>query len=199
MFYVAKKPVGFTLIELLIVVAIIAILAAIAVPNFLEAQTRAKISRVMSDLRTYDTAASTYRIDHNKFPPTWRTTQTRKWMTKYLTTPIAYIHTALPDPFNTVATLEEDRYIVAWGKDYFTASTSGEPVDINLTHWPRTFVNFPNISNGTRMSKDDFFFMFSLGPDQKFDVSDPVFPTPVAVYDATNGTISRGDITRISG
>ena len=43
---------AFTLIELLIVVAIIAILAAIAVPNFLEAQTRAKVSRTMADIHT---------------------------------------------------------------------------------------------------------------------------------------------------
>ncbi len=60
------KP-GFTLIELLIVVAIIAILAAIAVPNFLEAQTRAKVSRAKADMRSMATAAETYYIDHNMF------------------------------------------------------------------------------------------------------------------------------------
>ena len=47
---------AFTLIELLIVVAIIAILAAIAVPNFLEAQTRAKVARSVADIRTLATA-----------------------------------------------------------------------------------------------------------------------------------------------
>ena len=56
-------PKAFTLIELLIVVAIIAILAAIAVPNFLEAQTRSKISRVRSDLRSLATALESYCVD----------------------------------------------------------------------------------------------------------------------------------------
>ncbi len=59
---------GFTLIELLIVVAIIAILAAIAVPNFLEAQTRAKVSRVQADQRSIATAVEFYRIDHTNYP-----------------------------------------------------------------------------------------------------------------------------------
>ena len=59
---------GFTLIELLIVVAIIAILAAIAIPNFLQAQTRAKVSRAEADMRSVATAIESYYIDHNMYP-----------------------------------------------------------------------------------------------------------------------------------
>jgi len=59
---------GFTLIELLIVVAIIAILAAIAIPNFLQAQVRAKVSRVQSDMRSIATAIETYYVDRNVYP-----------------------------------------------------------------------------------------------------------------------------------
>jgi len=59
---------GFTLIELLIVVAIIAILAAIAIPNFLQAQTRAKVSRAEADMRSIATALESYYVDHNEYP-----------------------------------------------------------------------------------------------------------------------------------
>ena len=59
---------GFTLIELLIVVAIIAILAAIAVPNFLEAQVRSKVSRARSDQRSLATAIEAYFVDNNLYP-----------------------------------------------------------------------------------------------------------------------------------
>ncbi|MDX2175310.1 MAG: prepilin-type N-terminal cleavage/methylation domain-containing protein [Candidatus Sumerlaeia bacterium] len=63
-----KKNFGFTLIELLIVVAIIAILAAIAVPNFLEAQVRSKVSRAKADMRTIATGLEAYRVDNNRYP-----------------------------------------------------------------------------------------------------------------------------------
>lgn len=91
---------GFTLIELLIVVAIIGILAAIAVPNFLNAQIRAKIARVQGDQQALAMALETYRLDHNAylhvFPPVW---MDERYIP--LTTPVSYMASIPLDPFNT--------------------------------------------------------------------------------------------------
>ena len=60
---------GFTLIELLIVVAIIGIIAAIAIPNLLNAIQRGKQKRTMADMRAIATAAEAYAVDNNQYPP----------------------------------------------------------------------------------------------------------------------------------
>jgi len=94
---------GFTLIELLIVVAIIAILAAIAIPNFLEAQTRSKVSRAQADMRNLSTALESYVVDRNHYPlpfPWGDNNGTN--IPNQLSTPVAYITSATSffDPFS---------------------------------------------------------------------------------------------------
>jgi general secretion pathway protein G len=63
-----RRAAGFTLIELLIVVAIIGIIAAIAVPNLLNAIDKGKQKRTMADLRSIGTAVEAYAVDTAKFP-----------------------------------------------------------------------------------------------------------------------------------
>jgi general secretion pathway protein G len=63
-----KRQKGFTLIELLIVVAIIGIIAAIAIPNLLNAINRGRQKRTMSDIRSIATALEAYSVDFNFYP-----------------------------------------------------------------------------------------------------------------------------------
>ena len=61
-----KRRGGFTLVEIMIVVAIIALLAAIAVPGFLRARKRSQASRILNDLRMIDAAVDQYAIETNR-------------------------------------------------------------------------------------------------------------------------------------
>ena len=116
---------GFTLIELLIVVAIIGILAAIAVPNFLNAQVRAKVARCVSDMKSLETALEMYKMDNNDYPTcdqprvpgrvnSWHPNEVRFYR---LTTPITYIAAVPRDPFATFANQADFDYW-GWAYDY---------------------------------------------------------------------------------
>ncbi|HEY2140040.1 MAG TPA: type II secretion system protein [Chthoniobacterales bacterium] len=66
----ANSSKGFTLVEIMIVVSIIALLAALAVPGFLRARKRSQASRIINDLRLIDSAVDQYAIENNKMTGT---------------------------------------------------------------------------------------------------------------------------------
>jgi len=192
---------GFTLIELLIVVAIIAILAAIAVPNFLEAQTRSKVARVKADMRSVATAIESYAVDWNRAPiGQIEGNQMNLWLQEdsliaqwlMMTTPVAYLSSPPIDPF-----------------------AKGEPKQRYMRYNYNPFL--PPMNRDTRRYRDSYqqgyvWILRSLGPADIMDkpdewqmcsykadpaawsaqVSDPLGN----IYDATNGTVSKGFIMR---
>ena len=178
---------GFTLIELLIVVAIIGILAAIAVPNFINARMRAKIVRVKADFKTLGTALEMYRADHGRYTNDYDQEDNQKdeqgW--KDLTTPVAYMNSILVDPFITPQ--EMPRYAGSSFNDelvpYYELGSGSD----NYTH------SLPVVHA---------YYIECVGPDGGDDGGGPdgfPFFTNVNRYDSSNGIVSRGDIVGFGG
>ena len=187
---------AFTLIELLIVVAIIAILAAIAVPNFLEAQTRSKASRMKSDMRSIATAIESYHVDNNKYPLGYNTT-TPRWGLTQLSTPIAYMTNPLiPDVFmppGAVPFTPPSAYDLA--VQYSLRGTdTAQPGRVDI-----------GISGLGAGQTGQWWLLRSWGPDKiaqaySIPIRDNLVADVInAVYDATNGTMSLGNIYRVGG
>lgn len=185
---------AFTLIELLIVVAIIGILAAIAVPNFLEAQTRAKVTRVKADLKSISTALGAYSVDNNRFPPvasSFALEFTQRLSP--LTTPVAYMTEVPRDvfvrergPFAGLGSVEDatgDHYIYNTGNITF-----GTGVSVNQ---PRAW-SYSLASAGPDRQLEWPYYAWA----ENFTFNKVYLDT---IYDPTNGTVSRGEIFRRGG
>jgi len=175
---------GFTLIELLIVVAIIAILAAIAVPNFLEAQTRAKVTRVRTDFRSIIGAMEAYHVDNDDYPPD---DQGTSWYNDfipmtYLTTPIPYLSSVLTNPFFDIRQ---------------SRAPSGNTGAGNYAYWRRD-------AGVADPALQLFWHVISCGPNltselgrldiQAWKVVERHPDFMNKLYDPTNGTVSYGDL-----
>jgi len=211
---------AFTLIELLIVVAIIAILAAIAVPNFLEAQVRSKVSRCSADMRTLATALESYAVDNRKYPPGYLQIDANAknlppelqqnggitgvrmgWIYHWLTTPIAYTSSVPKDPFGTAARISNNNQPTH--NDFYDYSNAAEKsLGATVTPRPRDAAKRIGV----------MWYIRSVGPsrqtvDTQFGVdwvlggilgviSTNSWGYPNCFYDPSNGTVSRGQIVR---
>lgn len=214
------KDSAFTLIELLIVVAIIAILAAIAVPNFLEAQVRAKVSRTKADMRTLATALEAFRVDHNRYPPMWsRQNGTgpeffgiyanlgdplftlehipEGFPKATLTTPVAYLSSALKDPFR-VSEIDGDR-MIGWG--YGTDYPSANEAWVLESTGPDMVggsASRPRAGGNDGSSFVQLYRFLGPLPTKELFIVGRVSSGWTGSYDPTNGTVSAGDIVRFS-
>ena len=200
---------GFTLIELLIVIAIIAILALIAIPNFLEAQTRSKVARVMADMRSMATAVEAYYVDYNAPPfgygrnPT-ATQISRGWIADFimLTTPVAYITSLnIRDPFwrpndeyggnaETVGFVNIQALQQKWDMENNVSNTVGH------------FANWVIVSNGPNFCLDSYRTTGDtpwIGNYSNVKCTQYESRYITWKYDPTNGTVSAGDIFRFQG
>lgn len=198
---------GFTLIELLVAVAIVGVLAAIAVPNFLNAMVRANVSKARADLKAIANAVEYYRLERADYPhsPVYAGARAYNFRERYrvLTTPVAYIASAPLDPFPRRSVYEFDptvdlRYEYP-GADvyaYFRSDKAGP--------------------NGNYNFGDDKWMISSSGPDGMIQylgwfppdetqaeelcslcrIDVPFIQLVAVVYDPSNGLVSAGEIIR---
>ncbi len=218
-----RKLRAFTLIELLIVVAIIAILAAIAVPNFLEAQVRSKVSRVRSDMRSLATGLESYYIDNNQYPAmtltkadspdaqfptvsaanfarTFRIRNNNALGT--LTTPVAYLTSYFPDAFADTkgSTFRYYTDINGWILSSWGPDTDEREAGNLLMHKgdiaPQNDT-IPSIESiyDSRIAQPSTSLL--TGQMTAAQSGIPGVTNNAYTYDPTNSTVSRGDIWRV--
>lgn len=192
---IADRPgSGFTLIELLIVVAIIAILAALAVPNFLEAQLRTKVARAKTDMRTIGVALESYRVDYQAYVDALTPLTV-------LTTPVAYLKALPQDIFYIPGRVELPPFP---GAEYYSSlyGYGAMPID-DPTRFVLSSLG-PDTDLDTYLDSAPDSFALRFYPGYSQDLFSPAGVMVNAslfnyvLYDPTNGSMSSGDVYVLS-
>jgi len=194
---------AFTLIELLAVVAILGLLAVIAVPQYLKADVRSRISQSATDMRSIAQALEAYKIDQKQYPMDFQFYQLGPGShfdpfsylpLGRLTTPVAYL-IALP----------RDAFKYEYGVWDGGQWDFGYKADLM---WRNYVLPTAQINPDARLDKH--WALFSPGPNQRSnngpwamfgeEILNSTGPFagggPGCLYDPTNGTVSAGDIVR---
>lgn len=205
---------AFTLIELLIVISIILILISIALPNFLEAQIRAKVVRSDAEMRGLATALESYRSDWPRYPAqaTYEFTPFNPkivlpgnncYSLMQLTTPIPYIKQL---PLDLFAPQGGEKIRNGTTGSMITPHPADAAHGITYFYWSQDSLRHSRqVETADAMKRNGInYCLLGLGPNREFDTIN-LNPNDMRnirinaahwIYSPTNGTNSKGDLVR---
>lgn len=165
---------AFTFVELILVATIISILAAIAVPNFLEAQVRADFARSKTELALLKIGIESYRLENRHIPYNRESGVADGWDLVALTTPIVYLSSVPSDFFSG-------------DQPYMYLNALQSDPENGLTYSPEVAMRFPG---------QVYALLWGFGPRRELEIriGEGGVIERLLKYDPTNGTTSPGDV-----
>lgn len=177
-----KKKEGFTLVELLIVVAIITIITAIAVPNIMSARIRAKVSGAKSEMGSIAILLEDYKMDHSGSYP---------------------IQYTSPDTITNDSNPPSPTNVVGLGKLIYPTTSDSTPIYLStIPEDPFNTNDKPGGYYSYFTSGDTCWALVSWAPDKDNDITNytdakAAVESGTKMYDQNNGLTSDGDIAII--